>query len=144
MKIDSGRLTAYAYSFQQPRNFANDGDSSGSGRNVSVASVSAPTVGPSLGTSSLASSLWTLAASQDSSLGPSPREEFLEWADMDPAERLRAQILQSMGISEEDLAAMSPEERAAAEADIREAIKEKLGVTEAAAEAADDIAGTGL
>lgn len=142
MKIDSGRLTAYAYSFQQPRNFANDGD--GPGRTASVASAGAPTVGPSLGTSSLASSLWTLKASEDRSLGPSPRDEFLEWADMDMTERLRAQILQSMGISEDDLEAMPPEERAAIEDDIREAIKEKLGVTEAAAEAADDIAGTGL
>ncbi|MCV3735645.1 hypothetical protein OCK02_05455 (plasmid) [Rhizobium sp. TRM96647] len=141
MKIDSGRLTAYAYSFQQPRNFANDGD--GPGRTASVASVGAPTVGPSLGTSGLASSLWTLKASEDSPL-PSPRDEFLEWADMDPTERLRAQILQSMGISEDDLEAMSPEERAAVEADIRKAIEEKIGMAEDPTEAADDVAGTDL
>ena len=143
MKIDSGRLTAYAYSLQQPRNFANDGDTaSGSSRKTSTAGASAPTIGPSLGTSGFASSLWTLGASEDSGL-PSPRDEFLEWADMDPTERLRAQILKSLGISDEELEAMSPEERAAVEDDIRKTIEEKLGVADAAAEATDEIASTG-
>ncbi len=143
MKIDNGRLTAYAYSLQQPRNFTQGGDTSGSGRGSTTASVAAPTIGPSLGTSGFASSLWTLAATEDSSV-PSPRDELLAWAEMDPAERLRAQILQSMGISEDDLEAMPPEERAAVEDEIRKAIEEKLGVSEDAAEAADEIATTEL
>lgn len=144
MKIDNGRLTAYAYSLQQPRNLTNGGDASGSSRSSTTATAGAPTIGPSIGTSGFASSLWTLGATEDSSAGPSPRDELLEWADMDPAERLRAMILEAMGLSEDDLEAMTPEERAAAEDEIRQAMEEKLGVAEQAAEAADKIASAEL
>jgi hypothetical protein len=65
----------------------------------------------------------------DGSLSPSApasnaREEFDKFAAMSPAERMRASILQQMGVSEDQLAAMSPEERKALEDKITSKIKE--------------------
>lgn len=57
---------------------------------------------------------------------PTPTELFLEEARKDPIERMREQIMEELGISEADLAAMSPEERRATEEKIREMIEEKL------------------
>jgi hypothetical protein len=57
---------------------------------------------------------------------PSATEIFLEEARKDPIERMREQIMEELGISEADLAAMSPEERRATEDKIREMIEEKL------------------
>jgi hypothetical protein len=60
-------------------------------------------------------------------------KEFLEWAQMSPEEKLRAQILKSKDLDEESLKALPPEEREAIEAEISEAIKQAFGV--------DDMAG---
>jgi hypothetical protein len=57
---------------------------------------------------------------------PTPTELFLEEARKDPIERMREQIMEELGISEADLAAMPPEERRAMEDKIREMIEEKL------------------
>lgn len=57
---------------------------------------------------------------------PSATEIFLEEARKSPIERMREQIMQELGISEEDLGAMSPEERRATEDKIREMIEEKF------------------
>jgi hypothetical protein len=60
-------------------------------------------------------------------LGPkSPADEFLEYARMSPAERIRAGILDELGLTEEELEAMSPEERKAMEKVIAERTKEKV------------------
>jgi hypothetical protein len=56
----------------------------------------------------------------------SVRDEFMKWAKMTPAERMRANILASMGLSEDDLARMSVQEREKIEEKIRELIKLKL------------------
>lgn len=66
------------------------------------------------------------AAGSAEKLQKSPEEEFLEYARQSPAERIRAAILEEMGISEEELEAMSPEGRAAVEKAIAERIKDKL------------------
>lgn len=58
--------------------------------------------------------------------------EFLEWAQMSPEEKLRAQILKSKDLDEESLKALPPEEREAIETEIREAIKQAFGVDETA------------
>ena len=60
------------------------------------------------------------------SLKPSAKEEFLEYARMSPAERLRAQILEEMKLSEESIASMEPEARAAAEDEIKRRMLEAL------------------
>ncbi|CAN7209916.1 hypothetical protein [Rhizobium sp. LjRoot258] len=52
--------------------------------------------------------------------------EFTDLANMTPAERIRAQILERLGISEDDLAAMPPEEREAIEKQIADELKRQL------------------
>lgn len=52
--------------------------------------------------------------------------QFKEYMEKTPAELMREQVLKDLGISEEDLAAMPPEKRAAMEDEIADRIKEKL------------------
>lgn len=80
--------------------------------------------------------------------GPSAAETaFLEFMAMTPAERYRAMFLGEEGLTEEELAAMSPEERAKIEARIQERIEMAMndqmseGVGNDAAAAADLAAG---
>lgn len=54
-------------------------------------------------------------------------ESFLKWAKMSPVERIRAQYLESHGLTEESLKALPPEEREKIEQEIAEKIKEKIG-----------------
>lgn len=53
-------------------------------------------------------------------------KEFLEYARMTPAEKIRRDILQSMGLKEEDLAGLDPKLREAIENRIKETIKTKV------------------
>lgn len=57
---------------------------------------------------------------------PSAEELFLEEARKSPAERMREQVLEALGLTEDDLASMAPEERAAVEQQIADMIKEKM------------------
>ncbi len=52
--------------------------------------------------------------------------EFLAYARMSPAERMRDNILKSMGLTEDDVNAMSPADRQKLEAKIKELIKQQL------------------
>ena len=54
------------------------------------------------------------------------KAEFLEWARMSPGERLRATLLASMGLDEDQLAAMPPDKRMGVETKLRELIEEKV------------------
>lgn len=54
------------------------------------------------------------------------REEFLEYMKKPPMQRMREAILKQMGLTEADLAAMTPEQHAAVEAEIAERIRERL------------------
>jgi pyrroline-5-carboxylate reductase len=56
----------------------------------------------------------------------SATEKFLEEARKSPIERMREQVLESLGLTEEALAQMPPQERRAAEDKIRELIEEKI------------------
>lgn len=77
---------------------------------------------------------WTTHAPQPSSgaLETSPlgkasaKDEFLAWAKMTPSERMRANMLSSMGLDEDKLAAMSEAEREKIEAKIKEMIEAKV------------------
>ena len=51
----------------------------------------------------------------------------MEWSEMTPAERIRAEMLEERGLSEDDLAAMPDEARETVEEDIRRAIEQVLG-----------------
>lgn len=61
-----------------------------------------------------------------SELKPNVEEEFLEIARMSPAERLRIQILESMGMSEDSVASMDPEARDAIEDEISRRMMQAL------------------
>ncbi len=59
-------------------------------------------------------------------VGKTDKEKFLEFQKMSPAEKYRSMFLAQMGLSEEDLEAMSPEEREKIEAIIEQKVKEQL------------------
>ncbi|MAC88937.1 hypothetical protein [Maricaulis sp.] len=59
--------------------------------------------------------------------------EFLRWANMTPAERIRAQYLEQEGMSEDSLAALPEEERERIEMEIQQRIRDALGGTADAA-----------
>lgn len=71
-------------------------------------------------------SLQSLVEPEAEILEMSPTEIFLAEARKTPMERMREQVLDSLGLTEEALAQMSPEERRAAEDKIREMIEEKI------------------
>ncbi len=67
----------------------------------------------------------TLATSEEQKAPPKPsaRDEFMAYMAMTPAEKMRDKILKEVGITEEDLENMQPEQRAAAEREIAEKMK---------------------
>ena len=82
-----------------------------------------------VGQSSYAYSSTTSGTASGASAGSQAdrvKSDFLKWANMTPAQRMRANILSSMGLTEEQVAAMSPKERQKVEEKIREMIEEKL------------------
>src|ERR1700752_5047633 len=52
--------------------------------------------------------------------------QFMDYAKTSPMERMRASILKSMGLAEDDLKKMSPEQQKAVEQKIEQLIKQKL------------------
>jgi TPP-dependent pyruvate/acetoin dehydrogenase alpha subunit len=50
----------------------------------------------------------------------------MDYAKMSPMERMRDSILKSMGLTEDDLKKMSPEQQKAVEQKIEQIIKQKL------------------
>jgi len=58
--------------------------------------------------------------------GSRVEDRFLAEAHKSPMQRMREQILSSLGLTEDQLAQMSPEERQAVEQKIRDLIEEKL------------------
>jgi hypothetical protein len=61
-------------------------------------------------------------ASSDSSVV----QDFLKYAKMNPFDRMRAGILKSMNLTDADLAKMPPDQRAAVEQKIKDAIEKQL------------------
>ena len=68
----------------------------------------------------------TSATSGLGSGGDSVVQQFMDYAKMNPMERMRAEILKSMGLTEDDLKKMSPEQQKAVEQKIEQIIKQKL------------------
>lgn len=87
----------------------------------------------------LSSALWELASTntasardedvwQDAADGRTEAEkQFGELAEMTLAERIRAKYLEARGMTEESLAQMDPEARAAIEEEIRKAVQQAVG-----------------
>lgn len=131
MKIDGSTLSAYALSRQRTATADNSlsggtggGGGSSSGRNI-------PTVEPTAAMpSGLANALWLTTAKLEKSGTESDDllSEFMDLAKMTPIERLRKELLEKMGLTEDSLAQMPEEQRAAIEEEIRRAINERLGI----------------
>ena len=134
MKIDSGLLASYAIARQHRPSSGGD-DFNESHRGSAVPRGVAPTIAPSMPPSSgFASALWLIGAQGDAKAQRNAAAsagliaDFLEWSKMSPAERLRAQMLEELGHTEESLKMLPEAEREAIEDDILRAIKEQLGV----------------
>lgn len=57
-------------------------------------------------------------------------DKFMKYQEMTQPEKIRASYLASKGLTEEDLANLSPEEQQKIEEEILDAMKRKLGVKE--------------
>jgi hypothetical protein len=142
-----GSTNPYSISSLLALRVANNGSDSGNGSAYSAPrqnqSTSATITGgdTSFG-AKLSSALWTMESQGveidqdggDTYLGEKPsstaEDEFMKLAHQTFAERVREQYLKSHDLTEDDLKAMSPEDRAAVEDDIRKTILEAMGVND--------------
>jgi hypothetical protein len=82
-----------------------------------------PSAGSASGTSA---SSGATALDPSASQGNSIVQEFLNYAKMNPIDRLRAGIMKSMNITQQQLDAMPPAQKQAVEQKIEQLIKEQL------------------
>ncbi|MBO9543080.1 hypothetical protein [Caulobacter sp.] len=83
----------------------------------------------SIGSSSPYAGLYSglSASSSNAPLGEtSPREEFMKFQAMTPAQKMRAMMLAKLGVTEEQLKAMKPEERKKIEDKLKEMVKQEV------------------
>lgn len=81
----------------------------------------------SIGSSSYAGAYSGITASTSSPVGEtSAKDEFLKYQAMTPAQKMRAMILAKLGVTEEQLKAMSPEDRAKIEQKLKDMIKQQV------------------
>jgi hypothetical protein len=85
-------------------------------------SISLSGVSPTPSVDKPASTSSTLTAKQSQSAV----QQFLEYAKMTPAERLHAEMLSQLGLTEDQFKAMSPADQQNVEDKIREMIKKQL------------------
>src|SRR4051812_15214561 len=86
---------------------------------MSISSIgsSSPYAGPYSG----------ISASTSSQVGEtSAKDEFLKFQAMTPAQKMRAMMLAKLGVTEEQLKAMSPEERKKVEDKLKDMIKQQV------------------
>jgi hypothetical protein len=105
---------------------------------ASAPQLAAPPVSPQVsipGTSTAAAGFYTQSLAQDGTTvdqamskaaGQSAADKFMAFAHENPMQRLRDQILHEMGMTEDDIKNMSPEDQAKVEEKIREKIQEAL------------------
>ncbi|WP_223216510.1 hypothetical protein [Rhizobium mesosinicum] len=106
----------------------------GSTRNQSGAGLQPSTTPPSI-----ANTMWAVQAGNETYINPPSGEEatikeankraadeFSKWSSMTPEEFIRARYLAAHNLTEDDLNAMSADERAAIEKEIAEQIKREL------------------
>lgn len=81
----------------------------------------------SIGSSAYAGAYNGITASTTSSVGEtSAKDEFLKFQAMTPAQKMRAMMLAKLGVTEEELKAMSPEKRAEVEQKMKDMIKQQV------------------
>ena len=133
MKIDGNMLSAQAYR-QRPADNGGNSLSSGTGGGGSSFSRNIPTVESSSAMpSGLANALWLAKLEKAEKAERESADllsEFQDLTKMSPIERLRKELLEKMGLTEESLAALPEEQRRAIQEEIRRAIKERLGIDE--------------
>ena len=96
--------------------------------------VSGPSILASLGASALsrinaATAPKTVATSSDplaATPAKSAKDEFMDYAKLTPAQKMRAAMLSKLGVSEEQLKAMSPDERKKIEGQVKDMIKQQV------------------
>ncbi|MBD9567009.1 hypothetical protein [Ensifer sp. ENS08] len=115
----------------------------------------APTIAPPSTSNALSNALWMTAARDGESTasisakeGPAASEgsvsdEFLKEAKKSLVEKIREQVLKAMGLTESDLKEMPPEQRQAAEEEIRKAVERAMGVEQQRDVATADLANGG-
>lgn len=80
-----------------------------------------------IGSSSAYSPYAGVSASTSSPLGEtSAKDEFLKFQAMTPAQKMRAMMLAKLGLTEDDVKAMSPEDRKKVEDKLKEMIKQQV------------------
>jgi ABC-type lipoprotein release transport system permease subunit len=67
-----------------------------------------------------------MGATPAKSTGDKAVDDFMAFANMTPAEKMRAVILGNMGLTEAQLRAMDPKERAKIEAKIKKLIEQQI------------------
>jgi hypothetical protein len=82
----------------------------------------APSPTPSVAQSKSGSAATSLAAKP----AETPAQKFLKYANMTPAERMQAQMLNELGITEDQFKAMSPAEQQKVLDKIRELVKQQV------------------
>lgn len=139
--------------YYRPQNGSQGAASSSLGLNIDGGGgnqrTQAPTVsiGSSGSSASLSSALWLSMADKleggavAAAPKDSPADEFMDWSKMSLAEKIRAQILADKDLTEEDIAAMDADARAAIEAEIKEAIKRQLEIPQDGGTAQAEAAG---
>ncbi|MNT11116.1 hypothetical protein D3C72_1459790 [compost metagenome] len=111
-----------------------------------------PTIAPPSNATSLSNAFWISATREeeakpsitspetDTSSGGTVSDEFLQQAKMNLAERIRARLLEALGLTEDDVKAMEPAKRAAFEEEVRKAVERAMGVEQQRDDTASDIA----
>lgn len=137
-------------------------DQSGKSKNKQTTEFggTARKAGPGLETSgtppSIANTMWALQSIGGTYINPPSEDEaaasaahdalvdqFSKWGNMTPAEYIRARYLEQHDLTEDDLAAMPADQRAAIEKEIAEQIKREMaGIEDDGTEPADDIPAT--
>ena len=81
----------------------------------------------SIGSSAYAGAYGGVTASPSSPVGEtSAKDDFLKYQAMTPAQKMRAMMLAKLGVTEEQVKAMSPEERAKIEQKLKDMIKQQV------------------
>ncbi|WP_395443117.1 hypothetical protein [Caulobacter sp. UC70_42] len=81
----------------------------------------------SIGASVYAGAYGGMSASNSSPIGEtSAKDEFLKYQAMTPAQKMRAAMLAKLGVTEEQLKAMGPEDRAKIEQKLKDMIKQQV------------------
>jgi uncharacterized protein YgfB (UPF0149 family) len=80
-----------------------------------------------IGSSSAYSPYAGVSAATSSPVGEtSAKDEFLKFQAMSPAQKMRAMMLAKLGVTEEQLKAMSPEERKKIEDKLKDMVKQQV------------------